>query len=99
MPQLPIKFPSFKDFVNVKDKAMAVLYVAFIAIGILFAVLKKNYNEQGKKCETTNEAMSSTIVSMRVDMDLMQLQLRRADSTMADMAATLRILKQVGKIP
>lgn len=93
MGALPISFQEF-----IKKPMLAITYLLLIAVSIMYMSEKKSNNQQRVDCKEDNIKMNNTILSMRVDMDLMQRQLRRADSTMADMAATLRVLKQVGKI-
>lgn len=93
MPGLPV---GFKEFA--KKPLIAVLYIALIAIGYLYIDLRKNNDKQDKEKTATIAEMKKTIAGLTIDVKLLQLQLHNADSAIADMTATLRVLKQVGKI-
>lgn len=91
--ELPV---SFKEFA--KKPVIAILYIALLAIGYLYIDIRVSYNRRDKERVETIGDMKRTIVSLTVDVDLLKNQLRVADSSIADMTATLRILKQFGKI-
>lgn len=92
-PQLPVSFKEFS-----KKPVIAVLYIALLAIGGLYIDLRRTTNRQDTEKTATIDEMKKTIVSLTVSVDLLKTQLRRCDSSIADMTATLRVLKQVGKI-
>lgn len=86
MPGLSVPFKEFA-----KKPLIAVLYVLLLAIGGLYIDLRSTTS-------ATIKDLKKEIVRLTVDGDLMRLQMRKADSSIADMTATLRVLKQVGKI-
>lgn len=93
MPGLPI---GFKEFV--KNPVVAVLYICLLAIGGLYIDLRhETHVSNAEKTKQISE-MQSTIAHLTVSVDLLKVQLQRADSTVADMTATFRVLKQLGKI-
>lgn len=93
MPELPV---GFKDFA--KKPVIAILYIALFAIGGLYIDLRRTTNKDDKEKSKTIIEMKANIATLTVDIDLLKIQLRRSDSTIADMTATLRVLKQLGKI-
>lgn len=93
MPGLPI---GFKEFV--KNPVVAVLYICLLAIGGLYVDLRHETHLSNKEKTKQIADMQTTISHLTVSVDLLKIQLTRADSTVADMGATLRVLKQLGKI-
>lgn len=98
MPQLPVKpLPvSYKEFS--KNPIIAILYILLLAVAALYIDLRVTTNRQDSEKDRRITNMEKTIASLTVTVDLLNIKARRSDSTIADMTATLRVLKQVGKI-
>lgn len=93
---MAIALPSFKEFS--KKPVIAILYVAVLAIGYLYVDLRIVNNKRDKEKTEALSEMKKSIISLTVQVDLLNFQLKKSDSTVADMNATLRLLKQMGKI-
>jgi hypothetical protein len=92
-------FPSFDKFVNTKKPIMAILYIALLAIGYLYIDLRSSFNKRDKERIETISDLNRKVNNLYGEVGFLNDRVRRADSSMADMAATLRVLKQVGRIP
>lgn len=93
-----MKMPSFNDFVNVKNPAMAILYVTLLAVGGLYIDQKSTNNRIHKENKETIASQNQKINNLYGELGFLTDRVRRADSALADMTATLRVLKQVGTI-
>lgn len=92
-----VKLPvSFKDFA--KQPIIAILYIALMAIGYLYIDIRISYNKRDKERIETIAEQNIKINKLYGEVGFLTDRVRRADSSIADMAATLRVLKQVGKI-
>lgn len=95
--QIGLKLPvSFKEFA--KKPTLAVLYISLLAIGYLYVDLRGTFNKRDKERVVTITELNAKINRLYGEVGFLNDRVRRADSSMADMAATLRVLKQVGKI-
>lgn len=93
MPSLPV---SFKEFV--KQPILAVLYISLIVIGYLYIDIKMTYNKRDKESKENIQSCIDRTDRLSTEVSFLTEQIRRRDSAFADVQATLRVLKQVGKI-
>lgn len=90
MPSVKQALPfSFKEFV--KEPVKAMLLLVTLAIGYMYVENKLSYTNQierqGKKIEV-----------LETKVDILTVQLRKSDSTLAAATATFTILEKLGKI-
>jgi len=90
--------PSFKDFVDVKNPAMAILYVAFFAIGSLYVRSEMSNQRQFKRLELAIKGKDDKIDRLEANVGFLTEQMRRRDSAYASLSTRLDVLKELGKI-
>lgn len=91
-----LSLPSFKEF---KEKPLtAILYILFFAVGYLYVDMKVASNNTAKENKISIQSCIDKADRLSTEVYFLTEQVRRRDSALADVQATLRVLKQVGKI-
>lgn len=90
VPKKPNVMPiTFKEFS--KDPVKGLLFIVLIAIGYLYIDGKMNYKSQIKSQNTKIEVLENKV-------DILTIQLRKSDSTLAAATAKITLLQELGKI-
>lgn len=92
--RLPVTFAEF-----LKHPLLAILYTSLLVIGYLYIDIKMTYNKRDKERIETIAGLNQKIGNLYGEVGFLNDRLRRADSSIASLTATLKILKEVGKIP
>lgn len=89
-PKKPSVMPiTFKEFS--KDPVKGLLFIVLVAIAYLYVDGKMNYTGQIKQQNTKIEVLENKV-------DILTLQLRKSDSTLAAATAKITLLQELGKI-
>lgn len=90
---LPISFKEFS-----KKPLTGILYLSLIVIGYLYIDIKVSYNKRDKERIDTIQLLVDKTDRLSTEVSFLREQVRRSDSALADVRATLKVLKEVGKI-
>ena len=93
-----MKMPSFKEFVDVKNPAMAFAYVLIIAVSILYARSEINNQRRFAKLEKEDEKKGAKIEKLETAVAFFNEQMRRKDSANAALSTRIDVLRELKKI-
>lgn len=77
---------------------IALLFVAFTAVGYLYIDNKQSDREYRKQQQITNQEYRDRIIILEKSYADVQEKLRKSDSLTAAYSATLKLLERLGKI-
>lgn len=90
---LPINFKEFK-----KNPVIAMLFLCLIAISVLYVRSEKKNQQQDEERKGTIQSCINKTDRLATEVSFLTEQVRRSDSALADVRATLRVLKEVRAI-
>lgn len=90
---LPVNFREFK-----KNPVIAMLFLSLIAISVLYVRSEKKNQKQDDERRGTIQSCIDKTDRLSTEVSFLTEQVRRSDSALADVRATLRVLKEVRAI-
>lgn len=90
---LPVSFKEFS-----KKPLTAIMYLLFIAVSFLYLRVEKSYRTLDEERKTSIRECLDETKKLRTEVGFYNEQARRSDSALADVRATLKVIKEVSKI-
>lgn len=81
-----------------ENPVSAILYLCLIGITIMYIRAESNYKSQYNEKKESIQMCVDKTNKLSTEVSFLTEQVRRSDSALADVRATLRVLKEVGKI-
>lgn len=81
-----------------KHTLASMLFLCLIVISVLYARSEKQNTADKKEDATEIQSLRQEVKDLRTEVSFLKEQGRRSDSALADVKATLRVLKESGQI-